>query len=209
MIVQSLRLQCGDRKARAAEREVFAHSRELRDGEVDIEVVTGSTQLIRAALLNDLPRVLQLIQLGAPLDLIDNSRRGFSALHHASYLGHDHVVKALLDGKYEGRGATVDPRCRIRATPLGWASALGCEAVVRLLLSRGARVELQDNSGRSALHDAVETDHSDIVALLCAAAGATAALALKMNDGNTPLALAISYGRAACEAVLRAHGATE
>ena len=78
---------------------------------------------------------------------------------------------------------------------------------MRLLLSRGARVELKDNSGRSALHDAVDADHSGILALLCAAPGAAAALALQNIEGNTPLALAISYGRAACEAVLRAHGA--
>ena len=40
------------------------------------------------------------------------------------------------------------------------------------------------------------------------AAGAAAALAVRDRRGRTPLALAIHIHNAACEAVLRAHGAT-
>ena len=35
--------------------------------------IEDSSQLMRAAYLNNLPRVLQLIQLGAPLDLVDET----------------------------------------------------------------------------------------------------------------------------------------
>ena len=80
---------------------------------------------------------------------------------------------------------------------------------MRLLLSRGAKQELQDNDGFTALHGAVDGDHPGVIALLCAAPGAAAALALKTRAGNTPLAMAIMLVRAACEAVLRAHGAQE
>jgi ankyrin repeat protein len=81
---------------------------------------------------------------------------------------------------------------------------------VRLLLSRGAKQELQDVVGDTALHNAVLSgDHSGIVELLCAAPGAATALALRNQEGSTPLALAIIGDRAACVAVLRAHGATE
>jgi ankyrin repeat protein len=153
--------------------------------------------------------VRQLIQLGAPLDLVDEEK-GFSALIHASYEGHEHVVKALLDGKYPGRGATVEQRSNDGKTALGWASCWGREAVVRLLLSRGARPESQDDNGYTALHDALRGgDRPGIVALLCAAPGAAAALALRNRDGKTPLAMAVSRGHAACEAVLRAQGARE
>ena len=69
--------------------------------------------------------------------------------------------------------------------------------------------ELQDKFGETALHWAILRDHPGVVALLCAAPGAAAAFALRNNYGQTPLALAISMGRAACEAMLRAHGATE
>jgi hypothetical protein len=43
--------------------------------------------------------------------------------------------------------------------------------------------------------------------LLCAAPGAAAALALRNSAGQTPLGFAVASGRAACAAVLRAHGA--
>lgn len=123
----------------------------------------------------------------------------------------EHVAEALLDGKYEGRCATADLVDSDQATPLMRAS-WGHEAVVRLLLSRGAKQELQDRKGWTALHYAVISDCPDVVALLCAAPGAATALAIKTDDSLgscTPLELAISYDRAACEAVLRTHGAPE
>ena len=58
---------------------------------------------MRAALKNNLPRVLQLVQLGAPIELVNAS--GWTALHWACYYGLERAAKALLDGKYEGRGA--------------------------------------------------------------------------------------------------------
>jgi hypothetical protein len=81
-----------------------------------------------------------------------------------------------------------------------------------LLLSRGAKQELQDVNGYTALHRAVNGDHPGVIELLCARPGAAAALALKTGAAygrRTPLAYAILLGRAACEAALRAHGAPE
>ena len=171
-------------------------------------MVTGTTQLIRAALRNDLPRVLQLVQLGAPLDATDRDDTPYSALQWACREGRERVAEALLDGKYEGRGANIDLLSE-GLTPLMLASALEHEGVVRVLLARGASQELQDEYGRTALHVAVQHDHPSIVQLLCAAPGAAATLALRDKDGRTPLALAVEDGFVACAAVLRAHGASE
>ena len=88
------------------------------------------------------------------------------------------------------------------------ASFYGREGVVRLLLARGARQELRDTRGYTALHWAVSDARPNMVAILCGAAGAPATLALRDEDGRTPLALAIHLHRATCEAVLRAHGVT-
>jgi ankyrin repeat protein len=137
---------------------------------------------------------------------------GYSALHWACREGHEHVVKALLDGKYEGRGATVNLLAIHRGIALNAASYYGHESVVRLLLARGAKQELQNDIydiGYTALHYAVDGDQPGVVALLCAAPGAATALALKTSDGLMPLSFAIDLGRVACEAVLRAHGAPE
>ena len=78
---------------------------------------------------------------------------------------------------------------------------------MRLLLERGARLELQSSAGNTALHYAVYSNQAIVLEALCSAQGAAAALALRDRAGRTPLALAIVQGRAACEAVLRAHGA--
>jgi ankyrin repeat protein len=200
MLERSLELQCGAKAARAAEREDFMRP-------MTGHVSSGSTQLIRAAMLNNLPRVLQLVQLGAKLDLVDKTWE-CSALHWVSFMGYEHVAKALLDGKYEGRGATIDSRDKSDTTPLTDASRKGHEGVVRLLLSRGAKQELQEKSGQTALHYAVQYNQPSVVALLCAAPGAATVLSLRTSDGLTPLALAIQLQFAACEAALRAHGAT-
>ena len=211
MIVSSLRLQCGAAQAFAAPRCGFAFvlpSDAFEDAEEDGELDTleGSTQLIRASILNNLPRVLQLIQLSAPLELVDDSY-GRSALRWACDLGHELVAKALMDGKFESAGARVDVNMALsrasRAnhagiahlmltrgalvneldsessvcmTPLMHASYGGCEAVVRLLLGHGADVRLKD--------DCIEN-----------------------GGGCTALALAISQGHDAIADLLRAAGA--
>ena len=95
MIVSSLRLQCDAVAAQEARREDVAFVWPISG----LEMLKGTTQLIRASILNNLPRVLQLIQLGAPLDLVDQSSCRRSALVWASYRGHEHVVAALLEGE--------------------------------------------------------------------------------------------------------------
>ena len=198
MLARSLEIQCGARRARAAAREDFQHPAWQM-------VITGTTQLIRAAMLNNLPRVLQLVQLGAPLDATDRRNTPFSALQWACCEGHERVAEALLDGKYEGRGANIDLLSG-DWTPLMIASSAGREGVVRLLLARGARQELQESGGLTALHLSASRS---VAQLLCAAPGATAVLALQDSSGRSPLARAIEYSDPACADVLRAHGAPE
>jgi len=83
----------------------------------------------------------------------------------------------------------------------------GHEGVVRLLLARGARQELQADHN-TALHWAVLSNRPSIITLLSAAPGFAAALALRDRYGRTPLAAAIQCSPATCEAILRSHGAT-
>ena len=201
MLVRSAEIQCGAQAAREMRREDF-------EGPAGVGALRGTTQLIRAALRNDLPRVLQLVQLGAPIDL-DDDEIGRSALLWASGEGYELVAKALLDGKYEGRCANVNFQDMggEGCTPLMAASSQGHEGVVRLLLKNGAKLDLRDERDFTALHWASGNDHAVVLEALCSAQGAAAALALRDLSGQSPLAMAIAYGHAACEAVLRAHGA--
>ena len=200
MIVSSLRLQCGAVAAREAVREDFTFARP-GFGQLTIQ---GSTQLIRASIQNNLPRVLQLIQLGAPLDLVDQSAQSFSALHWASELGHEHVVAALLEGKH--KGADVEQVCNTW-TALEKASAHGHIGIVRVLLACGAK-QVQPGNTDTAMHWAVDGNRIEVVKLLLAAPGASDALKTK-HGGSTPLKLAIVDGRAEMVALLRAAGAPE
>ena len=197
MIVSSLRLQCGAAQAREARREDFTWARLW-----GLQTIEGSTQLIRASIQNNLPRVLQLIQLGAPLDLVDLGANRYSALLWASSLGHEHVVAALLEGKYNN--ANVDQVCGIW-TALELVSYNGHVGVVRVLLARGAK-QVRPGQAYAPMCWAAYHNNIEIVKLLLAAPGASDALKTKIG-GCTPLKLAINYGHAELVALLRVAGA--
>jgi hypothetical protein len=170
------------------------------------------TQLIHASDGGDEQRVRELVAASADV----NSASGLlqTALHCASWRGHARVVRALLDGKLDGRGADVNRQDAYGATALMRAAWHGHLEVVRLLLARGADQLLQSKrGGRSAMHRAAFTGRSGVVAALCAARGGAAARALRDCNEKTPLDVAVEHGRAACEALLRAaavaHGGGE
>ena len=84
----------------------------------------------------------------------------------ASIIGNAHIAKLLLDGKYEGKGADINTQDINGYTPLMWACIYSHEAVVRLLLDRGADIKLRLKDGRTALPLARSNNHASIVALL-------------------------------------------
>jgi len=166
--------------------------------------VGRTTSLMRAAYAGDEQGVRELLAAGAPLLCADGSGR-WTALHWASHRGDARIVAALLEADAEG--ATVDARDDGGATPLILASALGHEGAVRALLARGARQELQNRVGRSAMHKAAEFAAAGVIAQLCVAPGAAAALALREQYGYTPHKVAVDKGHALCAELLRVHGA--
>jgi ankyrin repeat protein len=76
------------------------------------------------------------------------------------------IAKLLLDGKYEGKGADINLQERDGWTPLMAACVRGHEAVVRLLLERGANATLRHVNGSTALFWARHNKRASIVALL-------------------------------------------
>ena len=113
--------------------------------------------------------------------------------------GDAHAVAAWLD---EGGG--VDARCAERkdGTLLMEAAAGGQEAIVRMLLQRGASVNLQGFIGVTALMVAAANGHATIVqALLDAKADAS----LQNTHGTTALMVAEHCKHTAAAQVLRQH----
>jgi len=117
----------------------------------------------------------------------------------AARMGDAQTVTAWLD---ESGG--VDARCtEFYGTTLLMAAALGGhEATVRMLLRRGASVNLQHSFGRTALMSATFKGHTTIVqALLDAKANAS----LQDNSGRTALMLAEHHKYTVTAQLLRQH----
>ena len=113
--------------------------------------------------------------------------------------GDRHAVAAWLDG-----GGDVDAHCaELKGmTLLGAAATAGQEAMVRMLLQRGASVNLLDPFGCTALMWAAVSGHTTIVqALLDAKADAS----LQNKSGSTALMWAEQGEYTAIAQLLRQH----
>ena len=146
---------------------------------------SGRTPLHYAAQDGDLPMVQCLLQVGAGVDVRQDADDA-TALHLASYFGHDWIVGLLLVNGANVRAATDDGR-----TPLHLAAEKDHDAVVELLLAAGADPNVQDGNGNTPLYLAVAEDH-DAVAARLLAVGADPNVAEKR--GNTPLHRAAARG---------------
>lgn len=85
-----------------------------------------------------------------------------TGLHLTAYFGVEAVAKLLLDtGKVD-----VDSKDEDGRTPLLWAAASGHEAVVKLLLKKGAEVGIENRGGWIALQLAALNRHEGVEQLL-------------------------------------------
>ena len=109
----------------------------------------------------------------------------FTDLMVGSYLGHEAVVKQLLE-----RGVDPDSKDnKYGQTPLSWAAENGHEEVVKLLLAKAdIDPDSMDNYGRTPLSLAAWYGHEEAVKLLLAKADVDSNS--KDNYGRTPLSWA-------------------
>ena len=120
-------------------------------------------------------------------------------MRRAAYQGDTQAVAAWL---HEGGG--VDAACAERGggTLLVAAAAGGQEAMVRMLLQRGASVNLQDTNGGTALMDAAGNGHTTTVQVLL---DAKADASLQTAGGFTALSWAEEQKQTATAQMLRQH----
>jgi ankyrin repeat protein len=191
----------------------------------------GTTDLITAVRTNDLSKIKALIDGGANVN--EQDRAGSrTALHWAAKNGNREALAALVDAKADpnikdrqGRtplwgavenspevtkyliekGADVNARDTVNATPLLWAAGFGRPETVSLLLENKADVKAVDDNGWTALIWAAGIGQPQTVDLLVKA-GADLKAADRQT-GDTPLLRAARTGKPESVKVLLAAGA--
>lgn len=110
--------------------------------DVDLSNKNGETPLMIASIQGNLPLVKRLIEKNhAAIDHI-----AWTPLHYASARGQVSVAEFLLS-----EGAIVDSRSLNDTTPLMMAVQSGNEQMVKLLLDKGADIQLRNSLGFTAI----------------------------------------------------------
>ena len=157
-----------------------------------------------------------LTEHGAKVDLKDDD--GFSALHHAMYLYHHsdslEICSCLIKHGADVNSFNHGKRFHSSSTPLMIAIEMGHINVANFLVEHGAKVDLKDVRGRTALHHAMYLfhHHSDSLEicswLIKHGADVNGCYNYKSPpEGLTPLMIAIRDGQLGAMTLLIKHGA--
>ncbi|KAJ4168311.1 hypothetical protein NW754_013645 [Fusarium falciforme] len=119
-------------------------------------------------------------------------------------LGAGQIGRGLKDAGDLGPRAVESGHNIDSQTPLLWAAMNGHEAVARLLLEKGADLEVKDRNGYTLLMLAALKGHEAVARLLLERG---ADLEAKIGNGNTPLMLATYNGHEAVARLLLEKGA--
>jgi ankyrin repeat protein len=158
-----------------------------------------------AAALGDRARLAALLDEGTHrADAV--SPDGFPLVTLAAFFGRPEALALLLARGADPDAAAANPM-RVAAVHAAAAHRDGpvALAMMRLLLERGARVNVAQQGGWTPLHQAAKHGPAELVELLLVH---DADVGARSDDGQTPLALAEAAGQSAIAALLRERGAT-
>ncbi|MBD8631743.1 ankyrin repeat domain-containing protein [Oxalobacteraceae sp. CFBP 8755] len=127
--------------------------------DLERKAVNGNTALMMAAFKRDGDTVRALLDKGAKVN-----QPGWTALHYAAASGDAAIAQLLIE-----RGAQVNalsPRPSGAVSPLMMAAREGQDAMVRLLLAKGADAGLKNTEGFTAAQLAKQAGHDKLAGLL-------------------------------------------
>jgi len=113
--------------------------------------IENSNPLVAAAMRDDLEDVKARVMMGARVNSRDRSYSGISPLHAAVESGDLEMIQFLLD-----RGAKPNIRDYQKRTPLMMMDEDAIPEIFDLLIRYGAKVNLVDKEGNTALHHLAE-----------------------------------------------------
>ena len=149
-----------------------------RGADVQAKDERGETALLKAVAEGNPEVVNQLLDAGADIQAKDG--KGRTALMFAAEKGHTEAVRLLLD-----KGADVQAQNKDGETALMYAAEKGHTEAVRLLLDAGADIQAKIYyKGKTALTLAERNKHTEVIALLRAAADAAAQAPPKQQQNS-------------------------
>ena len=159
-----------------------------RFGGICLKMADIDTALSLAATNGHTRAVQDLISMGA--DVNRTQEPGVNALHIAAINQDFDMIRTLVE-----EGASLDitdyyrgeDGDRQQRAPLHYASAQGHSQATKLLLDRGASVDIQDSRGSTPLHMAAKTGDVNMIRLLLRA---NASLDIQDHSGKTALLVA-------------------
>lgn len=113
---------------------------------------------------------------------------GFTLLGLASYFGHFHLVKFLLE---KGAEPKTPSNNQFRVAPIHSACSISNYEITELLLKNGANANARQLQDYTPLHSAAHNDKIELARLLI---NNGADVNAKTDDGKTPLSIALEKG---------------
>lgn len=182
-------------------KELFEAVRAGDSARVAALVQADPSLAIYAAAIQGDTGVIEALVAGNRSLAVALSEDGWTPLHLAAFYGREEAARFLLN-----KGAVVNARSTnaMQNTPLHAAAAGRHAAVIKLLLDHGANVNARQHGGWTALHAAAQHGDMDSARILLDA-GADAAV--RADNNQRPIDLALTKGGAAMVEFLEANGA--
>jgi ankyrin repeat protein len=171
--------------------------------DLNIHGWNGATALHHAVKYGDLGTAKELLRRGAEVDPICTSGWGFrTPLHLAAEHNFSEVLELLINN-----GANIERTGPDNFNALLLACSNGSSACLELLLKAGARTDPRDDKERTCFHVAAQNGHSDILKILFDKGLGEDLINSGDSEGDTPLHIAVSFGKKSEARLLLENGA--